>query len=560
MQKRFHLKFLYRYLIFIVFLINVQIGKSQSVYLGNLYPYNKYHQNPAYAGYEGLMTAILDYRIASSAIQGTPKQLMFGLHLPVYNNMGLGGRIENQSEGLFSFFTGFIDYSYRVNINNKQNLRFGISAGIQSSQLDNSNIIAADPSAIIEIASANFIGTVFESAAGIVYQWDNLEVNLAIPRLFGVGKELNPSFTSGISYQLYTLDNQLVLTPDVFVLYQPNTPLLYDINLIANFQEKFMLGVAYRNRPGIVISAGVAYANIRLNYAAELSAERYANIFNTIHEIAITYQFKKVEKLPTDSLYNPPLVLIVKNDSTNADSSIVNNLNLNEQLNDSIANISTSDTSAQIQSFEELNTKQDSLIDNDDNAYEILEVGSGVFILKPRNKKEGKIDETRVDSLLNTELFYKDNDIVPDTELLENNKPDEYEIIELGNGVFTIKQNDTTNQINNNIPEELIDSLVTLNMFISKSDTNAKPVDNNKEVDYFHEVYYTVQVFINSNSKILVEDYELAEQLRVEMKSSGKINYFFGKFSEKKSAEQAMKQLKKRGVKKLRVCKKSVYH
>ena len=141
---------------------------AQKVYEGVLYPYNLYSINPAYTGINKRLSILLNYRNASSNLEGMPKQLMFGIHSPVFKNMGLGLRVENYSEGLFNYFTSFVDYSYFVNINNNQILRFGISAGYSSNTLDQSRMLATDPSAIIEIASQNFMGSNFISAAGIV--------------------------------------------------------------------------------------------------------------------------------------------------------------------------------------------------------------------------------------------------------------------------------------------------------------------------------------------------------------------------------------------------------
>ncbi|RLD68708.1 MAG: hypothetical protein DRI95_02255 [Bacteroidetes bacterium] len=565
MQKRFHLKFLYKYLVLLVFLISGQVSKSQSVYQGNLYPYNKYQINPAYAGSEGHMSAILDYRASSSGMLGTPKQLMFGLHLPVFNKMGLGGRIESQSEGLFNFFTGFIDYSYFVHLNNKQSLRFGISVGLQSSQLDNSKIIASDPSAIIEIASKYFLGTSFETAAGLVYQWEGLEINLVVPRLYGTSKEFSPVFTSWIVYNFNTLDKKLILSPNVFLLHKMGTPLVYDINLIAKWQEKFMVGIGYRNRPGIVLSAGVSFENIRLNYAAEISAEKYASIFNTIHEVSVAYQFKKVKKIPTDSLYNPPLDLIVKTDPISSDS--ITNISNQENITD----ISRQDSIAVKLTDEILDLKQDSVVNaRKDSAstqekepeFEIVEVGNGVYELKPLGESSEPINENQVDDLLKTEMFNRDGDVSgisdKDTGKIINNSG-EFEIIEIGSGIYSIKANEKNKNMNSDIPEELIDSLYTLNIFASGNENNNKSTVTNDKSDYYHEVYYTVQVFITNKSNILMKDYELAEQLRVERSTSGKINYYYGKFSEKKSAEQARNYLIKKGVKKMEVLKVSAY-
>ena len=194
--------------------------------------------------------------------------------------------------------------------------------------------------------------------------------------------------------------------------------------------------------------------------------------------------------------------------------------------------------------------------------FEIVEVGNGVYELKPLSESSEPINENQVDDLLKMEIFDRNKNVSvisdKDNGKMINNSGN-YEIIEIGSGIYSIKANEKNKNMNSDISEELIDSLYTLNIFTSGNENNAKSTVSNDKSDYYHEVYYTVQVFITNKSNILMKDYELAEQLRVERSSSGKINYYYGKFSEKKSAEQARIYLVKKGVKKLEVLKVSAY-
>lgn len=517
--------------------------KSQTVYQGNLYTYNKYMLNPAYAGSEEYLSAILSYRNASLSIQGAPKQLMFGFHLPVFEKMGLGGKIENQTEGLFNSLTGFIDYSYNVNLGYEQRLRFGISIGLKSIQLDNSKIIATDPTAIIETASTYILGTAFESAAGIVYNWKNVELSFSAPRLFDINKKFKPNFATNLFYSTRALDNKLLLKPNVQIIYKPNIPLIYSAGITANWREKFNLGVGYLNRPGVVLSTGFSFANLNLNYAAEIATKKYANIFNTIHEISLTYKFIKVKKTPSDSLDKPPLDILVKNDPIKTDSLINDDFSDNVHVSDSSSYVSDTDS---LLIDTDLTAKQDSVNNGnedvsivDENPYFVVEeVGDGIYALRPFDTIIKNIDEVKIDSLLKIGEIYVDD--VSDSLGEIATKSGKYEIIEASDGIFELKTNIADIQ-NQDISDKVVDSLLTTEDFYSVIDSKTKHEDKG-------EVYYTLRIFIKSNSDILLKDSSLAELMRVEKSSSGKINYYLGKFSEEYSAEQVGEYLKGKGI------------
>jgi len=264
------------------------------------------------------------------------------------------------------------------------------------------------------------------------------------------------------------------------------------------------------------------------------------------------------------------LDLIVKTDSVISDSLAVNDISSNIPLNDSITNITHPDSALIYTPDNELITKQDSALElsNDkDNPidkapeYDIVEVGDGVFTLKPRDENSGPISENHVDSLLKTELFlnFNDKNVANVDSNMVVDKSGNYEITEVSDGIFTLKKNGTVNKINDEISDKLIDSLYTVDKFASVIDKNSKTASDNKKNDYFHENYYTVRVFISSKSDILLKDHELTESLRVEKSITGKINYYYGKFSKKTSAVQAQNYLRRKGVKNTKILKVSAF-
>lgn len=545
MGKSFLLKLLYKFLIVIVVLaLNKQFSTAQTVYRGNLYPYYKYTLNSAYAGADGYKSLFLDYRNESNGIPGSPTQIMFAFSIPVLDKMGLGLRLENHTEGLFSFFTGFIDYSYFVKLNDKQNIRFGISGGISNSSLDNSKIVATDPSAINEIVSRYFIGTTFESAAGIVYQWQDLSVALSAPRLFGTAKGFKPIFSSLLSYKLNVLNEQIALRPSVLLMHQATTPLIYDINLNAEIKENFMMGIGYRNRPGIVLSAGLLFNEIKLFYAAELGIGNYSNIFNTIHEISIGYTFKKVKQHPVDSTYNPPLDLIVKTDSIPTDSSEI----LDISQNDSLLHIQDIDSSKVI--AVEDNT------DKIEQQPELIEIADGIYALKQQNN-DSSLTESKLDSILyrfhlkNRKRTKKNQEL----ETVIGKDTSKVKIVEISEGIYSVRSEDIIDKNTGEFSDEIIDKLIEQMTF----EDIPKKQAANKQANYSHETFYTLLLDISKSSSLLNSNAQISENIRVEHSKNEKINYYYGKFSKESSAQEAAILIRKNGYTVKKVIKISAY-
>lgn len=547
MRESFLQKLLNKFLFIIIILIlNKQHSTAQTVYQGNLYPYQRYTLNSAYAGANEYKSLFLNYKNSSNGIAGSPKQLMFAFSMPVFNKMGLGLRLENYTEGLFGFFTGLIDYSYNVKLNNKQSIRFGISGGLSNRSLDNSKVNATDPSAIAEIASNFFLGPSFESAAGVVYKWANLSVELSAPRLFGTAKVFKPNFSSLVSYDVHALNNQILLHPNVLLMYQPSTPLVYNINLSAEIKKSFVIGIGYRNRPGIVLSAGLLFNEIKLYYAAELGVGNYSNIFNTVHEISVGYTFKKIKKLPVDSSYTPPLELIVKTDSIPVDST-----NSLQVLKTDSLNTPNLDTNIAI-----ANERPDTLITITETGQEpeLIEIADGIYTIKQENTNatitEGKLDSILYKLHLKNRKRKKDNQ---DKETIVLKDTTKAKITEISEGIYSVSPEDIIDKKTGKVSEDKIDKVINQMTFNEILEHQEKGTD--KSSKFTDEIYYTLLLEMDKNSILLNSNTKISENIRAELSENGKLKYYYGKFSKDNSARQAANQLRKTGYTVLKVVK-----
>ncbi len=524
MIYRFYLKYIYVFLVFFLFTANN--AQAQKFYEGVLYPYNYYNLNPAYTGYENNTSLLLNYRSAGSSIEGMPKQMMFGIHSPIYKNMGLGLRIENYSEGLFNFFSGLIDYSYHVNIDKEQSLRFGVSIGYSANSIDNSKIVASDPMAIIEIASENFTGIRFITATGIVYRYNKFELSMASPRLFISESNFKPVLSTAINYQFDLMKNQIRLTPFVYALYGKDLSLTYDIMLIADYKNKFQLGLGYRNRKSLIISTGINFSDFRINYAADLSISKIASIYNALHEISITYGInnkEKTKKTIQDSLFNPALIV-------SKDTLINKPLTKDSLL--AVNNTITGDTSKTYTPDKQQINKdslsaQQVIISNENEKEEqiIVELSTGIYSF---NKDSSGVDENELDSLIKN-IQIKNNE--------ENTKTEEVSI-----GIYDIEN------IEKNTEVDEIDSIIAVMNIANNNEPEIKEEDES----YMNQ-YFTVLVDIENSTDAVNKNIELLEDFNVRKNAYGVLLYTYGKFLTKNEAEKSALNLKNKGFKVLKI-------
>src|SRR5690606_24556547 len=94
------------------------------------YLLNPYNINPAFAGNERNVSAILNTKTYMAGFSGAPRNTMFGIHSALNNQQGIGARILYDKRGAYELSKYDATYSHQIQLDEKSDLRFGISAGV----------------------------------------------------------------------------------------------------------------------------------------------------------------------------------------------------------------------------------------------------------------------------------------------------------------------------------------------------------------------------------------------------------------------------------------------
>jgi len=276
---------IYKIAICAFMVISLQQVKAQLNPLGAQYYSNEYLINPAYAGKETGLKLNAAYRKLWSGIPGAPLTQNITADYG-FNRVGVGLNINNESAGLLKQTRVIGSYAYHLPLDSgKKQLHFGVSLGVMSQRLDNSNI-NGNPNDI-SIGDYNGRRAYIDGDFGIGYTSDKLSIQAAIPNLndFLNQKQSNVAdivtFYSAISYN-FALKGGIELEPKIAFRGVRNYDNMLDIGTQITFADRKLLVVGiYHSNESATVGLGLDFMRkymISGMYTTQTSAlNTYAN-------------------------------------------------------------------------------------------------------------------------------------------------------------------------------------------------------------------------------------------------------------------------------------------
>lgn len=156
---------------------HAQLNPLQSMYFQNPYLYS-----PALAGMSNSLDINMDYSQQWSNFPGTPKTASFTADFQPADKVGLGIDVNNETAGLIKQTMVMGSYAYHLPVGgNNQKLNFGLSLGLNSSRVDNSEVVGDEGDD--EIEQYNQQKPYVDGQLGVVYTSNNLSIGGTIPDL-----------------------------------------------------------------------------------------------------------------------------------------------------------------------------------------------------------------------------------------------------------------------------------------------------------------------------------------------------------------------------------------
>jgi len=293
-------------LLIVLLLVNLSIYAQQDAQYTN-YMYNTININPAYAGSRGVASIFGLYRTQWVGLDGAPVTSTASFNSPIENsNLGIGLSFVNDRIGASNETSISADVSYTIRTSDTYKLSFGVKGTANLLDVDYSKLNRYD---IIDPKFQNNINSEFSPniGAGLYFYSDKLYLGLSVPNILeadqyndnDVATSLERMHFYLIGGYVFDLSPSLQFKPAVMCKTVVGSPMQVDLSANFMFNEKFVLGAAWRWDAAASFMAGFQVSQgLYIGYGYDLETTQLANYNSGSHEIFLRFElFKKHERV-----------------------------------------------------------------------------------------------------------------------------------------------------------------------------------------------------------------------------------------------------------------------
>jgi len=293
-------------LVIILLLVNISIYAQQDAQYTN-YMYNTININPAYAGSRGVMSIFGLYRTQWIGLDGAPVTNTLSLNTPIENsNLGIGLSFVNDKIGASDESSVSADVSYTIQTSETYKLSVGLKG---TANLLNVDYTKLDRYNMNDPKFQNNIDNEFSPniGAGVYFYSDRLYLGLSVPNFLETDMYSDNETATSVEKMHYYLIGGYVFDLSPSILFKPafmckstaGSPLQVDVSGNFLFNEKFVLGAAWRWDAAVSLMAGFQVSQgLYIGYGYDLETTKLANYNSGSHEIFLRFElFKKHERV-----------------------------------------------------------------------------------------------------------------------------------------------------------------------------------------------------------------------------------------------------------------------
>ena len=274
------------------------VGQQDPVY--SQYMNNLLTVQPAYAGMSGYTNVTSLSRIQWVGFDGAPTTNTLTIQGPFKKyNIGLGLSLINDKFGPVRQNGVYVDYAYRILLDNSQYLSFGIKGGVNRYEALLRELPTHDPN---DPVAAQDINQSYLPNFGFGFLWHNdvFFVGFSVPKFFknkinsqsGVSlyeEEVNYYAMGGI---VFPITDAVKFKPTFLYRWSETSPKIVDFTANFLFFDKIWVGGTYRlkNSYGLLFQAFVSQY-LKLGYAYDLTTFRPTQVNAGTHEFMLSYDF-----------------------------------------------------------------------------------------------------------------------------------------------------------------------------------------------------------------------------------------------------------------------------
>lgn len=262
------------------------------------YMYNTININPAYAGSRSAMNIFGLYRTQWVGLDGAPETSSFSLNTPFNNsNLGLGVSLVNDKIGPTTENTFSADLSYSLRTSETFKISFGMKATANLFNLDVNKLSQEDQDdPQFQSLNSEFSPNI---GAGVYWHSDKAYIGLSVPNFIEtnhydadevaiVREKINYYLIAGY---VFDLNPSIKFKPAVLTKMVEGSPLQVDLSANFMFNDKFVVGVAYRWSAALSAMVGFQISDsLYLGYGYDRETTNLNNYNSGSHEIFLRFE------------------------------------------------------------------------------------------------------------------------------------------------------------------------------------------------------------------------------------------------------------------------------
>ncbi|MBL7474179.1 PorP/SprF family type IX secretion system membrane protein [Robertkochia sediminum] len=277
------MKIIYKVLI-IGFVLSVFTTQAQQDTHYSFYRYNMNLVNPAFAGINGETVFGINFRSQWSSIVGAPETQSAFFGTPVDDKVGLGLSVINDRTFIEQQTSVMVDFSYKLQLDDHNNLYFGIKAGTNSYSANTEGLQIFDPSADPSLTNLNG-GFKLNVGLGALIKGKRYFIAVSAPKMLASARlegnegeiALNESRMHAYIAGGYDvrLSREVVFKPSVMLRHIKAAPLSVDLTGSVQFKDRVEFGISYRideGTGGMFIWKAADWMNLGYAYIAEFES------------------------------------------------------------------------------------------------------------------------------------------------------------------------------------------------------------------------------------------------------------------------------------------------
>jgi type IX secretion system PorP/SprF family membrane protein len=275
------------------------------------YMYNTINVNPAYAGSRGVLSIFALHRTQWVGLDGAPVTNTVSINTPINGSkLGLGVSLVNDKIGPTNENAISADLSYFIQTSDTWKLSFGMKATANLFDLD---VTRLDPVDASDPSLQNYSKFSPNIGAGLYLHSDKAYIGFSVPNFLETNRYSDNSvkiFKEKINYYLiagyvFDINSTLKFKPAVLSKMVEGAPLQVDVSANFLFNNKFMVGAAYRWSASLSAMVGFQITEgMYIGYGYDRETTNLKNYNSGSHEVFLRYElFNNVKKITTPRFF-----------------------------------------------------------------------------------------------------------------------------------------------------------------------------------------------------------------------------------------------------------------